>query len=102
VERIELTDSDNFRTYFTKLRVEASGEELQTLTNLMTVNETYFFVRSTSSSVWSIPCFPILSVASADGSPIRIWAISFFFGRRALFHRHLSAGVLGWQSMTGT
>jgi chemotaxis protein methyltransferase CheR len=35
--------SGSFRNYFTMLRFEASGEELQHLTNLMTVNETYFF-----------------------------------------------------------
>jgi chemotaxis protein methyltransferase CheR len=43
VERIEATASDTFRSYFTLLRFQASGEELQQLTNLMTVNETYFF-----------------------------------------------------------
>ena len=43
VERIEATASMTFRNYFTMLRFQASGEELQTLTNLMTVNETYFF-----------------------------------------------------------
>jgi len=32
----------NFRGYFTLLRFQASGEELQLLTNSMTVNETYF------------------------------------------------------------
>src|SRR5665647_3044788 len=42
VERIEATDSDNFRSYFSMLRFQASGEELQQLTNIMTVNETYF------------------------------------------------------------
>ena len=42
VERIEATGTGNFRGYFTMLRFQASGEELQQLTNLMTVNETYF------------------------------------------------------------
>jgi chemotaxis protein methyltransferase CheR len=38
----KLTGTGNFRGYFTLLRFQASGEELQQLTNLMTVNETYF------------------------------------------------------------
>ena len=42
VERIEATGTGTFRGYFTMLRFQASGEELQQLTNLMTVNETYF------------------------------------------------------------
>src|ERR1035438_7929793 len=42
VERIEATGTGNFRGYFTMLRFQASGEELQQLTNLMTENETYF------------------------------------------------------------
>ena len=41
-ERIELTGTRTFRGYFTLLRFQASGEELQLLTNSMTVNETYF------------------------------------------------------------
>jgi chemotaxis protein methyltransferase CheR len=40
--RMEATGM-SFRTYFMHLRFEASGEELQQLINLMTVNETYFF-----------------------------------------------------------
>jgi chemotaxis protein methyltransferase CheR len=40
VERIETTGTGTFRGYFTLLRFQASGEELQQLTNLMTVNET--------------------------------------------------------------
>lgn len=43
LERMAATDNQAFRSYFTMLRFQASGEELQHLTNLMTVNETYFF-----------------------------------------------------------
>ena len=42
VERIEATGNPDFRSYFVMLRFQASGEEVQQLTNLMTVNETYF------------------------------------------------------------
>ncbi len=43
VERIRETGHDSFRSYFTMVRFQASGEELQNLINIMTVNETYFF-----------------------------------------------------------
>ncbi len=43
LERIGATGSGDFRTYFTLLRYETTGAELQQLVNLMTVNETYFF-----------------------------------------------------------
>ncbi|GAB0148130.1 protein-glutamate O-methyltransferase CheR [Marichromatium sp. PS1] len=43
LERMDATDSESFRAYFTMVRFQASGEELQTLINAMTVNETYFF-----------------------------------------------------------
>jgi len=43
LERMQATGNKLFRSYFTMLRFQASGEELQLLTNLMTVNETYFF-----------------------------------------------------------
>jgi len=43
LERMADTGNATFRSYFTMLRFQASGAELQTLTNSMTVNETYFF-----------------------------------------------------------
>ncbi|MBJ7551848.1 CheR family methyltransferase [Marinomonas ostreistagni] len=46
VERIKKTSSNSFRDYFTSMRFQASGEELQQLINIMTVNETYFFRES--------------------------------------------------------
>ncbi len=77
IQRILQTGHDSFREYFTYMRFQASGEELQELVNLMTVNETYFFreeyqlqcltsslfdelihYRGTSTlfRVWSVPC----------------------------------------------
>ncbi len=43
LSRIQETDHESFRKYFTFLRFQASGEETQELINIMTVNETYFF-----------------------------------------------------------
>lgn len=46
IERVKKTNSQSFRDYFTTMRFQASGEELQQLINIMTVNETYFFRES--------------------------------------------------------
>jgi chemotaxis protein methyltransferase CheR len=43
VDRIKKTQHTSFRDYFTAMRFQASGDELQQLINSMTVNETYFF-----------------------------------------------------------
>lgn len=42
LQRIAATGHRGFRDYFTFLRFQASGEELQEVINLLTVNETYF------------------------------------------------------------
>jgi chemotaxis protein methyltransferase CheR len=75
VERIALTGSETFRNYFTKLRFEASGEELQHLTNLMTVNETYFFREEYQFQCLVKSMLPDITRRKSDNSPIRIWAI---------------------------
>ena len=74
-ERIEQTESGDFRNYFTKLRFEASGEELQHLTNLMTVNETYFFREEYQFQCLVKSMLPDLIRRKRDSGPIRIWAI---------------------------
>lgn len=75
VERIEATDSGNFRSYFTMLRFQASGAELQAVTNLMTVNETYFFREEYQFKCLVNSILPALIKKKAPGSTIRIWSI---------------------------
>jgi chemotaxis protein methyltransferase CheR len=75
VERVEITGSRDFRGYFTKLRFEASGEELQQLTNLMTVNETYFFREEYQFKCLVKSILPDITAHRTDKRPIRIWAI---------------------------
>jgi chemotaxis protein methyltransferase CheR len=100
VERIELTGSGSFRSYFTMLRFEASGEELQQLTNLMTVNETYFF-----REVYQFQCLvnsilPELVGCKKDKTPIRIWVIPSSSGEEAysiaLYLLESWAGIKDW------
>jgi chemotaxis protein methyltransferase CheR len=75
LERMAATDSKLFRNYFTMLRFQASGEELQTLTNLMTVNETYFFREEYQFRCLVNSILPDLMQRKKPGEPIRIWVI---------------------------
>jgi chemotaxis protein methyltransferase CheR len=75
LERMEATDNKLFRSYFTMLRFQASGEELQVLTNLMTVNETYFFREEYQFKCLVNSILPLLVQHKKDQSPLRIWVI---------------------------
>jgi len=83
VERIEATGSASFRSYFTMLRFQATGEELQLLTNLMTVNETYFFREEYQFQCLVDSMLPELTARRAKGLPIRIWSIPSSSGEEA-------------------
>jgi chemotaxis protein methyltransferase CheR len=75
LERMEATDNKLFRNYFTMLRFQASGEELQTLTNLMTVNETYFFREEYQFRCLVDSILPELTAKRRSDKPLRIWVI---------------------------
>ncbi|UFS72542.1 protein-glutamate O-methyltransferase CheR [Geomonas sp. RF6] len=75
IERIEATDSGSFRNYFMMLRFEVSGSEVQTLTNLMTVNETYFFREEYQFKCLVNSMLPELVKHKKDDAPIRIWSV---------------------------
>lgn len=75
IERIEATGSDSFRSYFTTLRFQASSEELQALTNSMTVNETYFFRESYQFDCLVNSLLDEVADRKQPGEPIRIWSL---------------------------
>lgn len=75
IERIEATNSGSFRNYFTMMRFQVSGEELQLLTNLMTVNETYFLREEYQFDCMVESILPEIIKRKTDKSPIRIWCI---------------------------
>jgi chemotaxis protein methyltransferase CheR len=83
IERIKETDSGNFRNYFLTLRFETSGEELQTLTNLMTVNETYFFREEYQFKCLVNSILPEIAAHKKNSTPIRIWSIPSSSGEEA-------------------
>ncbi len=75
LERMAATDNALFRSYFTMLRFQASGEELQVLTNLMTVNETYFFREEYQFKCLVNSILPHLVAKKRDQTTLRIWVI---------------------------
>jgi chemotaxis protein methyltransferase CheR len=82
VERIVTTGHDTFRSYFTMLRFQAAGTELQALINLMTVNETYFFREEYQFHCLVNSILPEIAAARKDG-PIRVWVIPSSSGEEA-------------------
>ena len=83
LERMVATGNTSFRSYFTMLRFQASGEELQTLTNLMTVNETYFFREEYQFKCLVNSLLPDLVSRKKDDGPLRIWVLPSSSGEEA-------------------
>jgi chemotaxis protein methyltransferase CheR len=83
VERMDQSGSANFREYFSRLRFEADGTELQALVNLMTVNETYFFREEYQFDCLVKSILPEIVARKKDNSPIRIWALPSSSGEEA-------------------
>ena len=75
LDRIRATESPSFRSYFTFMRFQASGEELQLLTNLMTVNETYFLREEYQFLALINSLLPEILTRKKNTDPIRIWCI---------------------------
>lgn len=82
-ERIKMTGSTSFRSYFTGLRFQASGEELQTLVNLMTVNETYFFREEYQFQCLVRSLLQETTRHKNKAEPIRIWSVPSSSGEEA-------------------
>lgn len=74
-DRVAKTGSENFRDYFTFLRFQVSGEELQYLVNAMTVNETYFFREDYQFKALVGGILPGLTRSKSRSEPVRIWSI---------------------------
>lgn len=100
IDRVEATDSGCFRNYFMMLRFEASGDEIQTLTNLMTVNETYFFREEYQFKCLVNSILPEMIKHKKDNSPIRIWSVPSSSGEEpysiAMYLLEYWSGINQW------
>jgi chemotaxis protein methyltransferase CheR len=74
-ERMAATKSATFRDYFTIVRFQASGEEMQSLVNAMTVNETYFYREDYQFEALVRYLLPDIIKARTSNDPIRIWSM---------------------------
>lgn len=75
IERVKATGCVSFRDYFMRVRFQGSGEELQILTNLMTVNETYFFREEYQFKCLVRSMLPEIIATKPAGTLLRIWCI---------------------------
>jgi len=73
--RIREVGCKTFREYFTMMRFQASGKELQELVNIMTVNETYFFREEHQFKCLSGPILEEVSHYTPVDQVIRIWSM---------------------------
>ena len=100
VERIEATGTGTFRGYFTLLRFQASGEELQLLTNCMTVNETYFLREEYQFKCLVDSILPQIVHRRVGTDAIRIWCIPSSSGEEpysvAMYLLEKWAGIREW------
>ncbi|MBN2886949.1 MAG: protein-glutamate O-methyltransferase CheR [Chromatiaceae bacterium] len=74
-ERIQASGSEGFRDYFTKVRFQVSGEELQALINAMTVNETYFMREAYQFDCLVEHLLEDIVEQRTDAGPIRLWSL---------------------------
>jgi chemotaxis protein methyltransferase CheR len=75
LKRMQETGYGTFRGYFTALRFQASGEELQELTNEMTINETYFFREEYQLECLVESALNEVVKNKSLGDVIKIWSI---------------------------
>ncbi|WP_448190800.1 CheR family methyltransferase [Azospirillum sp. sgz301742] len=74
MERIAAVGARGFRDYLDLLRFQASGEELQLLVNLMTVNETYFFREKYQFDCLVNSVLDEVVRTRKPGDRIRVWS----------------------------
>jgi chemotaxis protein methyltransferase CheR len=74
-ERSAARSAASFRDYFSMLRFDLNGVELQQLVNLLTVNETYFLREDYQFDALVASILPEIAEGRARGSVIRIWSM---------------------------
>lgn len=75
LDRMEATQHTTFRSYLNKLRFERTGNELQKLTNSLTVNETYFFREEYQFRCLVTSILDEVVAHRTTRAPIRIWSL---------------------------
>jgi chemotaxis protein methyltransferase CheR len=74
LQRISTVGMESFEQYFARLRQD-TGEEIEQLINLFTVNETYFYREENQFDCLANHILPELTAHLAPGARIRIWSL---------------------------
>lgn len=74
-DRMKQCGHEQFKSYFTFMRFQASGEEFQNLVNAMTVNETYFFREEYQFETMCRYLMDDLDTLRPPGEDLRIWSV---------------------------
>jgi len=75
VERMHATGHAGFEAYFAGLRRADAQPEIQRLTNLLTVNETYFYREDHQFHCLSDSILPEITAGRRNGDRVRIWSM---------------------------
>lgn len=75
IDRVKATKSGSFRLYFNTLKGNSAAQEVQLLTNLMTVNETYFFREAYQFDCLVHSLLEEITQHKKPGETVRIWSI---------------------------
>jgi len=75
IERIVKTRSESFAHYFERLRRHDAGGEIESLVNLFTINETYFYREDHQLDCLAGNILPELVAGRRKGTRIRIWSM---------------------------
>jgi chemotaxis protein methyltransferase CheR len=75
LERMEKTGARGFEEYFARLRAHDAQGEFERLTNLLTVNETYFYREDHQFHCLVQSILPELTAKRRRGDRIRIWSL---------------------------
>jgi chemotaxis protein methyltransferase CheR len=75
VDRMNKTGCATFREYFSSVRFDAAGVEMQRLVNQLTVNETYFFREDYQFEALVAGILPDLASRRKGREPIRLWSV---------------------------
>ncbi|MEM1381794.1 MAG: protein-glutamate O-methyltransferase CheR [Pseudomonadota bacterium] len=83
IDRINHLGMKSFSEYFSRLRLDQSGIELQRIVNAMTVNETYFFREPHQFDVLVSDVLDEICSAKKSDENLRIWSIPCSTGEEA-------------------
>jgi chemotaxis protein methyltransferase CheR len=75
IDRMAATGCSSFDAYFARLRLHDAHGEIERLTNVLTVNETYFYREDDQFKCLAANILPELTANRRRGDRVRIWSI---------------------------